>query len=260
MIERIHKYPRTQHIEGSRLQEGDEDLSQVPFADIRGLNLVVEEKVDGANCGVSFDATYQLQLQSRGHFLVGGPRERHFSPLKGWVRTIEPQLLDVLEDRYVMYAEWLYAKHTVFYDLLPHYFMEFDVLDTKTGHFLSTPKRRELLRGLNIEHVKVLHEGPIWELEDLTSLAGHSYFKSGLWRKRLADRARDLGLDVERVVGQTDDRDEMEGLYMKVEDDDRVISRLKWVRHSFTSSISDSDTHWLDRPILPNMLGPGVML
>ena len=28
-MDRILKYPRTQHLEGSRLQSGDEDLSQV---------------------------------------------------------------------------------------------------------------------------------------------------------------------------------------------------------------------------------------
>ena len=53
---RIFKYPRTPHIEGSRLQPGDEDLSQIPFDAIRGRHLVVEEKCDGANSAVSFDA------------------------------------------------------------------------------------------------------------------------------------------------------------------------------------------------------------
>ena len=51
----IHKYPRTPHIEGSRLQPGDEDLSQIPFSAIAGKNLVIEEKCDGANSAISFD-------------------------------------------------------------------------------------------------------------------------------------------------------------------------------------------------------------
>ena len=50
----MHKYPRTRHIEGSRLQPGDEDLSAAPWAEIAGRHLVIEEKMDGANCGVSF--------------------------------------------------------------------------------------------------------------------------------------------------------------------------------------------------------------
>ena len=35
-MESIKKYPRTPHLVGSRLQPGDEDLSQIPFAEIKG--------------------------------------------------------------------------------------------------------------------------------------------------------------------------------------------------------------------------------
>jgi len=42
----IRKYPRTRHVTGSRLQPGDEDLSQVPFSALAGRHLVVEEKID----------------------------------------------------------------------------------------------------------------------------------------------------------------------------------------------------------------------
>ena len=36
----IIKYPRTPHLAGSRLQPGDEDLSQVPFSCPAGRRLV----------------------------------------------------------------------------------------------------------------------------------------------------------------------------------------------------------------------------
>jgi hypothetical protein len=77
----LHKYPRTRHVEGSRLQPGDEDLDAVPFAELAGRHLVCEEKLDGANAGLSFDAGGRLWLQSRGHFLTGGVREKHFDLL-----------------------------------------------------------------------------------------------------------------------------------------------------------------------------------
>ena len=51
----ILKYPRTRHIEGSRLQKGDEDLKQIPFSTIKNKYIVIDEKVDGANCAISFD-------------------------------------------------------------------------------------------------------------------------------------------------------------------------------------------------------------
>ena len=76
MIEEcLYKYPRTRHLQGSRLQPGDEGLAAVPFADLVGRYLVVEEKVDGANAGIRFDRAGILKLQSRGHYLTGGLRE-----------------------------------------------------------------------------------------------------------------------------------------------------------------------------------------
>ena len=71
MINQILKYPRTRHLEGSREQMGDEDLKCIAFGEIRGKYLVLEEKVDGANCGISFDPLGKMLLQSRGHYLNG---------------------------------------------------------------------------------------------------------------------------------------------------------------------------------------------
>jgi hypothetical protein len=257
-MEKILKYPRTAHVESSQLQKGDHDLTQVRFDDIRGSHLVIEEKMDGANAGVSFDGAGKMWLQSRGHYLVGGPRERHWDLFKQWAAVNEQTLLSILEDRYIMYGEWMYAKHTVFYDLLPHYFLEFDIYDRLTQSFLSTVERRKLLARSPIVSVKVLHEGPVATLDDLKKLATCSYFKSGLWRVNLIAAGLSAGVDPDTIVRQTDGYDLMEGLYIKVEEGPAVKQRLKWVRNSFTNSILDSDTHWLDRPIVPNRLAPGI--
>ncbi len=154
----IYKYPRTPHIEGSGIQKGDEDLEVVPLREFVGRFLVIEEKMDGANCAISFDADGRLQLQSRGHYLTGGEREKQFHLLKTWSRRYTMELWEMLQDRYIVYGEWLYAKHTLFYTDLPHYFMEFDVLDKTTGEFLSTARRQTFLQELPfIVSVKVLY-------------------------------------------------------------------------------------------------------
>jgi hypothetical protein len=256
----IHKYPRTHHLEGSRLQPGDEDLSSVPFADLAGQHLVVEEKIDGANAAIRFDAGGNLLLQSRGHYLEGGAREKHFNLFKQWASAHTASLHERLGARYVMYGEWLYAKHTVFYDRLPHYFLEFDVLDTERGDFLSTDRRRALLRGAPITSVPVLHEGPLTKLSALIALVGPSRFKSPTWRERLAQAALGRDADPARVVRETDPSDDMEGLYVKVEEAGAVVGRYKFVRYEFLTSVIDSGTHWLKRPIVPNELAPGVDL
>ncbi len=252
------RYPRTHHIQGSRLQPGDEDLSQVSIESLREADLVIEEKLDGANAGLSFSAEGELLLQSRGHFLTGGPREKHFAMFKTWAAVVREPLHAVLQDRYIVYGEWLYAKHTVFYDALPHWFMEFDVWDRQAETFLSTPRRRELLADTPIVAVPVIYEGPVQSEAALRGMIEPSLYKSDNWYEVLKDKAASQELDVERVLRQTDPCADAEGLYIKHERDGEVVGRYKFIRKSFHQAVAESDGHWLDRPIIPNGLAEGV--
>jgi len=255
----IRKYPRTQHLLGSGLQPGDEDLDAVPMSELKGKHIVIEEKMDGANCGVSFGPDLGLLLQSRGHYLLGGPREKQFALFKQWAGTLTDRLLDRLETRFVMYGEWLYAKHSVYYDALPHFFMEFDILDTETGEFLDTPRRAELLAGLPVAPVKVLYSGEFPGEGALREFVAPSHFitpNSGL---RFREEVAKLGWDVERAVKQTDLSGVMEGLYLKVEEHGAVTARYKFVRPEFLQTVM-ADGHWQDRPLIPNRLADGAEL
>jgi hypothetical protein len=260
-MEQILKYPRTRHIEGSGLQKGDGDLDTVPFSDLAGRNLVVEEKLDGANVGISFGLDGLLRLQCRGHYLTGGPGEEQFSLLKPWGQCHQWWLYETLGTRYILYAEWLYAKHTVYYDALPHYLMEFDVFDRETETFLSTERRHEMLAGRPIVSVPVLQNGPQTRLADLTRLVRSSLYKTNSWRESLSMAAEEVGSDPEFVLRrETDDSDLSEGLYIKWEENGQVIGRYKWVRRDFVCAILDSGSHWRDRPLIKNGLRPGVDL
>lgn len=251
---KIIKYPRTPHLEGSRLQPGDEDLSQIPFSSIAGREIVVEEKCDGANSAVSFDGNGNLLLQSRGHYLTGGYRERHYDLLKQWVSVHRDALYRVLGNRYVMYGEWLYAKHTVYYDALPHYFLEFDMLDRETDAFLDTPSRHEMLSGLPVVSAPVLKRGAFSSLSEMTRLLGPSnYIREG-HIDRLRAYCLRAGEDSESRSAETDPSIIMEGLYIKLEEDGFVKERMKYVRASFLQGVAESETHWLNRPIIPNQL------
>jgi hypothetical protein len=242
------------------LQPGDADLAQVSFAEVRGRHLVVEEKLDGANAGLSFTAAGELLLQSRGHYLTGGPRERQFGPLKSWATTVASLLWPVLTDRYVLYGEWLYAKHTVFYDALPHYFCEFDILDLTSGEFLGTDRRAELLVGLPVVSVPVLRAGRFDTLAELTGLIGPSVCRTPGWRDTLTAAALEAGVAPADAAAQTDLAEDMEGLYLKVEEGGRVIARYKWVRAGFLQALLDSGSHWADRPIIANRLADPAVL
>lgn len=256
----IIKYPRTFHLEGSRLAAGERDRNQTPFADLAGRNLVVEEKVDGANVAVSFSAEGELLLQSRSHYLTGGPGDRQFSQLKPWAQSVSGELLDRIEDRYIVYGEWLAAKHTVFYDRLPHLFLEFDIYDRRGQHFLSTERRRELLAGLPVVSVPVLYEGTLSSLDELISLIRPSLYKSDRWKEALAAEAVRAGVPLEQALAETEPSSFGEGLYVKVEKDGVVQGRYKWVRPEFLRRILDSGSHWVSRPIISNQLADGFTL
>jgi hypothetical protein len=260
-MNQIFKYPRTPHIRGSRLQAGDEDMADIPFEHLAGRPIVVEEKLDGANCAISFAPDGRLLLQSRGHYLIGGPRERQFDLLKTWAHTFSQSLYAVLGERYVMYGEWLYAKHTVFYNALRHYFLEFDILDTTSMQFLSTDRRRELLRPLPMVHsMPVLHEGPLQQMAQLTRLIVASEAIVGDHLGDLRRLAEAAGLHADQVIAETQDSRTMEGLYVKVEENGHVVERYKYVRWGFVQALAGSDSHWMDRPIIPNQLRPGIDL
>ena len=248
----IHRYPRTPHLEGSRLQPGDHDLAQVPLAELRGRYVIVEEKLDGANSGISLDGDGVLQLQSRGHVLVGGAREKHWDLFKQWAATHAGVLTERLAGGLVLYGEWLYAKHTIFYDLLPHYFLEFDIR-AADGTFWSTARRRAHLAGAPVVAVPVIWEGVCERPEKLPQLVARALYKSERWRERLCELTD---------AGDTDLSDLAEGLYVKVEDPatGTVTGRYKWIRHSFLTAVVESGSHWLARPIVPNQLAPGVEL
>jgi hypothetical protein len=286
------KYPRTPHLQGSRLQPGDDGVEQVDVASLAGGRLIWEEKLDGANAALSFRRDGALRLQSRGHVLRGGGREAQFALFKAWAEVHRHRIQPVLGDRYIVFGEWCYAKHTIFYDQLPHYFLEFDVYDRSTTAFLSTPARRHLLKGLPIVPVPVVHEGPVGTLERLPSLRNRkaaldrclvafsltnreatssenalaglrrlvvrSAYKSADWRASLAQSAEAAGLRLELVLAETDVSDLAEGLYLKHEEAGVVIGRYKFIRESFLQSVAQSGSHWQDRPVTPNQLAPSV--
>jgi hypothetical protein len=169
-------------------------------------------------------------------------------------------LHDILGARYIMYGEWMYAKHTVFYDQLPHYFHEFDVWDREAQVFLSTVARQSLLEGLDVVSAPVLFAGPAGTEAHLLSLVQPSLYKSANWREALSHTVHTRGQHLHHVLRQTEDRDLAEGLYVKWEDTHTVRARFKYVRPGFVQSLIDADGHWHARPILPNQLAPGVDL
>lgn len=262
------KYPRTRHIVGSSLQKGDKD-DFVSMEELDGKNLIIEEKIDGANVGISFDNDLNLRLQSRGHYLEGGDYPQ-FDQFKTWANTYQDYFFDILDTRYIMYGEWMSNFHTIYYDMLPHFFMEFDIYDTETDTFLSTHERIKLIdhEHLKIHQVLVLKEGICnsgqVDGKDISDYITYSHFVSryGYDMDLKYQLETKLGHDLKEAQRLLSFNKSllMEGLYIKWEEDGIVKERYKFVRPDFTQMIIDGGVHHLERPIIHNRLKDGCSL
>lgn len=248
------KLPRTLHIEGSRLKVGQVDSEAIEFLRLAGQFLVVEEKVDGTGVSLSFE-NEELQIYHRGTKLEKNQKE--FRLLFDWAARYTDELYYLLEDRYILFGEWMLHKHAIFYDRLPQYFLESDIYDTKAGYWLSTDTRGVLLTGHNyIKQVPVLASLKPTKLHQLISLIGKSTYQSDKWREMLWNQCEIRHQPLDQVLKETDQSDLMEGLYIKHEDERQIIGRYKYVRYEFVDSIINSGSHLIDRePIHNTLLG-----
>ena len=145
-----------------------------------------------------------------------------------------------MEDRYILFGEWMYARHSVHYRQLPHYFFEFDIYDKKIEAFLSLELRMALLEGTNIQTVPVLHTGAVTR-DELGELIGPSLFDSR-FENPVTKRVDNL----------------MEGLVLcERRADGAVTGRAKFVRPEFVEKVKQS-THWQHQAMVPNLLQEGA--
>lgn len=179
-----------------------------------------------------------MVLQCRGHEITSGMHPQ-YDLFKQWTTGRRAVFERILEDRLVLFGEWLYACHTVRYLGLTHYFYEFDIYDKTRRVFLDYQTRMELIQPNGIETVPVLHTGAVSE-EELPKLIGPSRFQSQFQNP---------------LTGVTDDL--MEGIYLRTEADGIVSFRAKYVRPAFVEKINQSE-HWQHRAMVPNELADGV--
>jgi len=217
------KFPTTPHL--TVLEGGTVRDDKVFSLDERNRfldgDIIVEEKIDGANLGISFDSDGRIQTQNRGSFLQL-PMTGQWKTAPEWLLRHSESLFDALTDRYLLCGEWCYAKHSVFYSSLPDWFIGFDVFDLKAGRFVNKTRRDGILASLALHAVPCLASGRL-SLAEITLLLNTSNF---------SDAAA-------------------EGLYLRRDDGDWLSQRAKLVRADFIQSI---DQHWSRGPLEVNRL------
>jgi len=235
------KFPKT-----PRLQQVLKEAA--PHQEWKHLLCRVEEKVDGANSAISFDANANLLLQSRGHYLRGGPRERQFDLFKQWANENINSLFEMLSDRFLLFGEWCYAKHHIFYDNLPAYFLAFDLFDKQEERFLSSKRFADIIDPAIITRVPELYRGKFNKINNFGQFIQPTSLKTSEWKSKLVEIAG------EKQLGHTDPSNLMEGVYVRVEDENWTLGRMKMPREEFLKVRVD-DSHWMTRPIIANQLG-----
>jgi len=223
MKDDFFKFPSTPHLVllGDVEVRGDKVMSESVRNDFLRHELVVEEKVDGANLGISFDAEGNIRAQNRGAYLHL-PSTGQWKKLAEWLAPRTDAFFQQLTDRYILFGEWCYAQHSVVYDRLPDWFLGFDIYDKSTARFFSCTRRDEIFRTIDISQVPKVDRGH-FTLEELSELLSQS---------QLSDKPA-------------------EGLYLRFDQGEWLVQRAKLVRPAFIRSV---EQHWSRSGIKTNRL------
>ena len=223
------KFPSTPHLTvlaGVEVRE-DKVLAGAEQAALLRHDIILEEKVDGANLGISFDAEGALRVQNRGAYLYPVGADQRFPgqwrPLGQWLKGRESLLFDELADRYILFGEWCYARHSVCYQKLPDWFLAFDLFDKQAGRFLCVARRDEIIGRMRLHSVPMLARGRY----SLTQLS------------QLLEQPAELPFLAQPP----------EGLYLRYDGEQWLEQRAKLVRAQFVQTI---DEHWSKSAIQPN--------
>ena len=219
------RYPHTPHLTwlGQGSPRDDKVLSPMEAEALLSGEVVVEEKLDGANLGFSVDAAGNLRVQNRGEYLEA-PYRGQFSRLAGWLEEHRDRLESALSSGLILFGEWCAARHSVTYSDLPDWFLGFDVYDKPAGRFWATSRRDALLSKNGIQPGPCRFRGRT-DLTRLNDLIRHEH-------SRFSPA-------------------QMEGLLIRQEANGWLTGRAKLVRAEFAQAITE---HWSRRGIEWNLL------
>lgn len=214
------RFPHTPHLAwmGEGSPRDDKVLSPNEVTALLAGDVVVEEKLDGANVGLSLAPDGSLRAQNRGQYLAE-PHAGQFARLPAWLAQHSEGLRSVLKPNLILFGEWCAARHSLGYATLPDWFLLFDVYDRSADRFWSTPRRNELANNAGLLTVPQVLHGKV-TVPTLKKLVGDS-----------ASRYRSGAL---------------EGVVIRRESADWCEARAKLVRPDFTQAI---DTHWRKRTL-----------
>ena len=251
-MEQFRKFPRTYHlfeVQKGRMARDDLLLDKTDAKPFYTLPVTVEEKIDGSNLGLSLEpiddgttsngngssgnspTTRRILAQNRSHY-VTSQSHGQFKALDTWINEHYDALYRILSPNYILFGEWLYAKHSIHYDRLPGYFVAFDVYDRTREAYLSVAERNRRLKGSGIPIIKSLVRDEV-----------------------LGDRKRYEQLLETRSEYSLGPNVKVEGVYVRVDDPQTGLlkHRCKIVRPDFIQTV-DTSGHWMTKEVVKNQI------
>jgi hypothetical protein len=203
------KYPRTPHLPFSE-GRSDDDKVLTSLAHFHGREIVVTIKKDGENTSLYKTGFHARSLDSRHH------------SSRDWLAAFHASIAHQIPDDWRICGENLYARHSIYYEDLPSFFMAFSVWD-ETNTSLNWDDSLEFFSKIKVESVDELFRG-VFDQKKLISLA--------------------KSIDTKKI----------EGFVIRLTDsfsyNEFGISCAKWVRPTHVQT----DSHWMHQEIVPNRL------
>lgn len=228
------KYPRTYHLPWSEgLTSDDKKISD--FICLLGYTfpyegeeitvktpLIITEKLDGSNICFCKEGMF-----ARSH--SGPPNHESFDLAKSEYSRVKYKL----DPTCFYYFEYMYAKHSIYYENLPSYLFLIGVFDEWTGHngeWLPQNELEQIAQELEFPVVPVL-----------------ANLREGVFSEKELKKVTIEAFNLPSVFGG-----EKEGIVVKRDGIDTNFSRncAKMVRKNHVQT----DEHWINQPIIRNKL------
>lgn len=204
------KYQRTYHLPWSNLLKDDRILKD--DTNFKDKNVVVTLKMDGENTNFYNDYVHARSLEYTPH------------ETRNKVKGIWSNISYLIDENMRICGENLYAKHTIYYEDLPSYFMIFSIWIDNIC--LSWKETKEYAEIFNLPTVPVIYEG-IYNKDEIIKSFEPFKDKHEGYVIRLAD----------------------EFTYM-----DFKKSIAKYVQESFKYMVNNAHGHWINKKIEVNKL------
>lgn len=209
----LPEFPRTQHLpHAPNIGPGDKVATPTECAPVFTRTINVEEKIDAASVGMMLHEEHPL-IRNRDHIIRKGyskntAAKQQFVSVWTWFYANKEKFL-ALQDAgpYSVYGEWCVAQHGIHYTNLPDWFVTYDVYDYEKSRFICPPIARKILLDCGFSVAPLIHQGT---------------FDGGY---------EELAAFTDIPSAYTNGK--MEGIYLKVYNDQEVTHRFKMVRPDF---------------------------